>query len=144
MKESRVGRGRNRLVVLNRPARGHGWPCPTPSFIVRPLDSHPEQCMHVELHHTVSPRVNVEVRVVAVSHGQECAVDILAGVFTDVDHSYQPRAAHYRSRSSGTITPASHVEIVSRGAPNGRFESRHPDAVVGPICAGWDVVTNQH
>ena len=100
--------------------------------------------MHVELHHPVGPRVDVDVRVVAIGDGREHAVDILANVVADIHHSNQPRAAHNRGRTRISVSPAGHVQVVGRRDSDGRLESGHPYSIVGAYSACRGVVADQH
>ena len=139
-----VGRGGDGLVVLYRPSGGHRGAGPALPLVVRPLDGHPQQRVHVELHDAVRPRVDVHVRVVGVRHRQEGAVDVLARVLAQVGHPDHARAPHDRRGARRPVAPAGHVEVVGRGDPDGRLERGHADPIVGPNSADGRVVPHQH
>ena len=81
---------RNGLVVLHRINLGrNARSVPRGSFVIGPLNGHTEECVHVEFHDATGPRVNVDVRVIRISDGQEGVVDVFTRVVQGLKHSNQ-------------------------------------------------------
>ena len=105
---------------------------PRSTLIIRPLHSHAEKRMHVELHYSISPWVDIYVRIVAVRDWGHGVVHVFAGILSQAHHIDQSTALDDGSGARRPIPVTGHVQIIGGGHSDGRLECCHTDPIVGP------------
>ena len=123
----------NCLVILNRvDLCSNTWTLPTCTFIIRPFNSHTKQCMHIELHDSTCPWIDIDVGVIWVCNRKEWIVNVLATIIKDIDHSNQI-TRNNRSRTSWTVSIRTHDHHVSLCNSHRWLKCWHTNTIVGSL-----------